>query len=140
LRTLFTKILLWFLLTVVVTFWGTFYVSSIFQNRPQDNVRFRFELSEARNLWETQGATGLTPFFARLKRITGVAAVLTDGSGRDVMTGRDWSREIRSAAVVGAGTMGGGIAMNYANAGIPVLLKEVTQEALDRGLATIRRN
>src|SRR5229473_1239919 len=48
--------------------------------------------------------------------------------------------EIRTAAVVGAGTMGGGIAMNYANAGIPVLLKEVTQEALDRGLATIRRN
>ncbi len=50
------------------------------------------------------------------------------------------TREIRLAAVVGAGTMGGGIAMNYANAGIPVLLKEVTQEALDRGLATIRRN
>src|SRR5882724_3694787 len=48
--------------------------------------------------------------------------------------------EIRSAAVVGAGTMGGGIAMNYANAGIPVLLKEVTQEALDRGVATIRKN
>jgi 3-hydroxyacyl-CoA dehydrogenase len=48
--------------------------------------------------------------------------------------------EIRSAAVVGAGTMGGGIAMNYANAGIPVLLKEVSQEALDRGFATIRRN
>ncbi len=50
------------------------------------------------------------------------------------------TREIRSAAVVGAGTMGGGIAMNYANAGIPVLLKEVTQDALDRGFATIRRN
>ena len=50
------------------------------------------------------------------------------------------TREIRTAAVVGAGTMGGGIAMNYANAGIPVLLKELTQEALDRGLATIRRN
>ena len=48
--------------------------------------------------------------------------------------------EIRTAAVVGAGTMGGGIAMNYANAGIPVLLKEVTQEALDRGLSTIRKN
>jgi 3-hydroxyacyl-CoA dehydrogenase len=48
--------------------------------------------------------------------------------------------QIRSAAVVGAGTMGGGIAMNFVNAGIPVLLKEVTQEALDRGLATIRRN
>jgi 3-hydroxyacyl-CoA dehydrogenase len=50
------------------------------------------------------------------------------------------TREIRSAAVVGAGTMGGGIAMNYANAGIPVLVKEVAQGALDRGLSTIRRN
>jgi len=48
--------------------------------------------------------------------------------------------EIRAAAVIGAGTMGGGIAMNYANAGIPVLLKETDQAALDRGLATIRRN
>ena len=48
--------------------------------------------------------------------------------------------DIRRAAVVGAGTMGGGIAMNYANAGIPVLLKEIDQAALDRGLATIRRN
>jgi len=48
--------------------------------------------------------------------------------------------EIRTAAVVGAGTMGGGIAMNYANAGIPVLLKETDQAALDRGLATIRKN
>ncbi len=48
--------------------------------------------------------------------------------------------EIKKAAVIGAGTMGGGIAMNYANAGIPVLLREATQEALDRGMATIRRN
>ena len=47
---------------------------------------------------------------------------------------------IRSAAVIGAGTMGGGIVMNYANAGIPVLLKETTQAALDGGLATIRKN
>ncbi|HYM12188.1 MAG TPA: 3-hydroxyacyl-CoA dehydrogenase NAD-binding domain-containing protein [Bryobacterales bacterium] len=47
---------------------------------------------------------------------------------------------IRRAAVVGAGTMGGGITMAYVNAGVPVLLREVTQEALDRGLATIRRN
>jgi 3-hydroxyacyl-CoA dehydrogenase len=47
---------------------------------------------------------------------------------------------INSAAVVGAGTMGGGIAMVLANVGIPVLLKEVDQTALDRGLATIRLN
>ena len=47
---------------------------------------------------------------------------------------------IRSAAVVGAGTMGGGIAMNFANAGIPVALLEVSPEALARGLAVIRKN
>jgi 3-hydroxyacyl-CoA dehydrogenase len=47
---------------------------------------------------------------------------------------------IGRAAIVGAGTMGGGITMTYANAGIPVLLKEVDQPALDRGLAAIRKN
>jgi 3-hydroxyacyl-CoA dehydrogenase len=47
---------------------------------------------------------------------------------------------IKSAAVVGAGTMGGGIAMVLANAGISVLLKEADQAALDRGLATIKSN
>ncbi|MBQ5965249.1 3-hydroxyacyl-CoA dehydrogenase NAD-binding domain-containing protein [Massilia sp. ZL223] len=49
-------------------------------------------------------------------------------------------RSIASAAVVGAGTMGGGIAMNFANAGIPVTILETKQEALDKGLATIRKN
>jgi 3-hydroxyacyl-CoA dehydrogenase len=47
---------------------------------------------------------------------------------------------IKRAAIIGAGTMGGGITMTYANAGIPVLLKEVDQPALDRGLETIRKN
>jgi len=47
---------------------------------------------------------------------------------------------VKSAAVVGAGTMGGGIAMVLANAGIPVLLKEADQAALARGLATIKSN
>jgi len=50
------------------------------------------------------------------------------------------TRAIRSAAVIGAGTMGGGIAMCFANAGIPVRVLEVKQEALDKGLATIRKN
>ena len=50
------------------------------------------------------------------------------------------TRPIAGAAVVGAGTMGGGIAMNFANAGIPVTILETTQAALDKGLATIRRN
>jgi 3-hydroxyacyl-CoA dehydrogenase len=47
---------------------------------------------------------------------------------------------VRSAAIVGAGTMGGGIAMNFANAGIPVQLLELSQEALDRGLGLIQKN
>ncbi len=47
---------------------------------------------------------------------------------------------VNSAAVVGAGTMGGGIAMVLANAGIPVLLKEADQPALDKGLANIKKN
>ena len=49
-------------------------------------------------------------------------------------------RAIRSVAVIGAGTMGGGISMNFLNAGIPVKMLEMKQEALDRGIATIRKN
>src|SRR5687768_14372430 len=49
-------------------------------------------------------------------------------------------RPIGSAAVIGAGTMGGGIAMCFANAGIPVTLVDTTQDALDRGLKKIRDN
>ena len=49
-------------------------------------------------------------------------------------------RAIKSAAIIGAGTMGGGIAMNFANAGIPVTLVEMKQEALERGLAAVRKN
>jgi len=49
-------------------------------------------------------------------------------------------RPIARVGVIGAGTMGGGITMNFLNAGLPVVLLETSQEALDRGLATIRRN
>src|SRR5258705_262455 len=50
------------------------------------------------------------------------------------------AKEIKKAAVIGAGTMGGGIAMNFANAGIPVTVVEVAQDVLDRGLAVVRKN
>ena len=49
-------------------------------------------------------------------------------------------REIKSVAVIGAGTMGGGISMNFLNAGIPVKILEMKQEALDKGLAIIEKN
>ena len=47
---------------------------------------------------------------------------------------------IKKVGVIGAGTMGGGISMNFINAGIPVTIVETAQAALDRGVATIRRN
>jgi 3-hydroxyacyl-CoA dehydrogenase len=50
------------------------------------------------------------------------------------------TRPIRSAAVIGAGTMGAGIAMCFANAGIPVALLDVTSEALDKGMAVIGKS
>ena len=49
-------------------------------------------------------------------------------------------RDIKSIAVIGAGTMGGGISMNFLNAGIPVKMLEMKQDALDRGIAIIRKN
>ncbi len=49
-------------------------------------------------------------------------------------------RAVKKLAVIGAGTMGGGIAMNFLNAGFPVVMLEMKQEALDRGVATIRKN
>ncbi|MDP9089893.1 MAG: 3-hydroxyacyl-CoA dehydrogenase NAD-binding domain-containing protein [Pseudomonadota bacterium] len=50
------------------------------------------------------------------------------------------TRPVRQVGIIGAGTMGGGIGMSFINAGIPVVLLEMSQEALDKGLATIRRN
>ncbi|MFN7156588.1 MAG: 3-hydroxyacyl-CoA dehydrogenase NAD-binding domain-containing protein [Acidovorax sp.] len=49
-------------------------------------------------------------------------------------------RDIQLVGVIGAGTMGGGISMNFLNAGIPVKILEMKQEALDRGVATIKKN
>ena len=63
------------------------------------------------------------------------SAMKVPGLGKSVPT-----YPIRRVAVVGAGTMGGGITMTFVNAGIPVLLKETDEIALNKGLATIRRN
>lgn len=50
------------------------------------------------------------------------------------------ARPVTKVAIIGAGTMGGGIAMNFVNVGIPVVILEMTQEALDKGIQTIRSN
>ncbi len=76
----------------------------------------------------TESAAQRYFFFAEREtaRVPGLAPVKADA--------------IRSVGVIGAGTMGGGIAMNFLNIGLPVTLVEQQQEALDRGVATIRRN
>jgi 3-hydroxyacyl-CoA dehydrogenase len=50
------------------------------------------------------------------------------------------TRDIKKVAVIGAGTMGGGIAMNFLNAGVPVVMIEMKQEALDKGTGIMRKN
>src|SRR5689334_2941385 len=62
-------------------------------------------------------------------------AAKVPGIGKEVQP-----REIKRAAVIGAGTMGGGISMNFANVGIPVTIVETSEEALKRGMATIEKN
>ncbi len=62
-------------------------------------------------------------------------AAKVDAIGRDVKP-----RDVRKVAVIGAGTMGGGIAMSFLNGAIPVTILEMNAEALDRGLGAIRRN
>ncbi|TWG93198.1 3-hydroxyacyl-CoA dehydrogenase [Mesorhizobium sp. J18] len=62
-------------------------------------------------------------------------AAKVEGVGKEVKP-----RDIRRAGVIGAGTMGGGIAMSFANGGIPVTILEMNREALDRGLGTIEKN
>jgi len=62
-------------------------------------------------------------------------------AGKIAGIGKDTPQtEIKSAGIIGAGTMGGGIAMNFLNVGLPVTIVETTQEALDRGLGVIRKN
>ena len=93
-----------------------------------DGVRFERELFVA--LMDSPESRAMRHVFAAER-----AAPKVVGIGDDVKL-----REIASIGMVGAGTMGGGIAMSFVNAGIAVVLLETKQEALDKGLATIRRN
>jgi 3-hydroxyacyl-CoA dehydrogenase len=79
----------------------------------------------------------LSPESAALRHVFQAerAASRVDGVPEDTAV-----RPIATVGVIGAGTMGGGITMSFINAGLPVVLLETKQDALDRGLATIRRN
>ncbi len=94
------------------------------------NDGLRFERDLFINLMWTPESRALRHIFAAERAASKIPDVPADTP----------KREVNSIAVIGAGTMGGGIAMNFLNAGIPVKMLEMKQEALDRGLATIRKN
>jgi 3-hydroxyacyl-CoA dehydrogenase len=89
-----------------------------------------FELSTFMSLMFTPESRALRHAFFAERATSKIADVPEDTP----------KRNIAQVAVIGAGTMGGGISMNFLNAGIPVVILEMKQEALDRGVATIRKN
>ena len=93
-----------------------------------DGVRFERSLFVA--LMDSPESRAMRHVFAAERAAPKIAGIADDVK----------LREVRSIGMVGAGTMGGGIAMSFVNAGIAVVLLETRQEALDKGLATIRRN
>ncbi|MEY3502602.1 MAG: hypothetical protein RL763_670, partial [Pseudomonadota bacterium] len=82
------------------------------------------------NLMWTPECRALRHLFVAQRATTKIADVPADTPVRD----------IKSVAVIGAGTMGGGISMNFLNAGIPVKILEMKQEALDKGIGIIEQN
>ncbi|MBI1943127.1 MAG: enoyl-CoA hydratase/isomerase family protein [Betaproteobacteria bacterium] len=93
------------------------------EGRREERERFKF-------LVESNESMALRHMFFAERQTTKIPDVPEDTP----------TREIRRAAVIGAGTMGGGIAMNFANAGIPVSLMDVTDEAVRKGFEKIRGN
>ena len=89
-----------------------------------------FESSTFMNLMVTSESRALRHLFAAERAASKIPDVPADTA----------QRAINSIAIVGAGTMGGGIAMHFLNAGIPVKMLEAKPEALERGVATIRKN
>jgi signal transduction histidine kinase len=106
---LFTKILIWFLLTVVVSLTASFYIWNAFvRNTPPRQFNgLTFELREARKAWETEGREGLKRQLEQIQDAMGGEQVLADASGHDLVTGKDWSDELRANASRGRGGRGG---------------------------------
>ena len=98
-------------------------------NKPIDEA-LRMEREAFLSLMSTPESRALRHIFAAERAASKIADVPDDTP----------LRPIRKVGIIGAGTMGGGIAMNFANAGIAVALLEMKQEALDKGLGTIRKN
>src|SRR5437763_9287791 len=98
-------------------------------SKPFDEGR-KFERERFAHLVQTTESAALRHAFFAERQTTKIPDVPEDTP----------ARPIKKAAVLGAGTMGGGIAMSFANAGIPVTMTDTTREALERGLGRIREN
>ena len=98
-------------------------------SKPIDEA-LRLERESFLSLMNTPESRALRHIFAAERAATKIADVPEDTA----------LRPIKKVGIIGAGTMGGGIAMNFANAGIAVVILEMKQEALDKGLGTIRKN
>ncbi len=97
--------------------------------RPFDEGR-KIERAGIEHLMNTTESKALRHMFFAERQTTKIPDVPEDTP----------AREVKKAAVIGAGTMGGGIAMNFANAGIPVTLIDMTEEAVNKGLKKIKDN
>jgi two-component system sensor histidine kinase CpxA len=102
-KSLFAKILLWFWFTLAVTVVGSAFISALNVNQNASDERapvarlVRFQLEEARSAYETGGRPGLQAFLDTLNRVYDARGILTDESGRDLLTNEDRSDLVRRA-------------------------------------------
>ena len=93
-NSLFAKIVLWFWATLVITTIGAAFVSGLSGSRPYIQRVVAFQLAEARAAYESGGQQGLEQFMHRFHAVFGGDGILTDASGRDLLTGADESGQL----------------------------------------------
>jgi hypothetical protein len=100
-NSLFTKILLWFWCSLAITVVGSAFISALNVNQNVTDAeapaarRMTFEMEEARAAYENGGRPALQAFMDNLLRIYGIHGILTDESGRDLLTGQNRTEMIR---------------------------------------------
>ncbi len=128
----------------------------VFANFRKANARKFRNMTAPENIIKCVEAAVSLPFDDGLKRESELSAELHSGPQAPAMRHSFFAEReaakipdvpddtatlpVNTVGIIGAGTMGGGIAMNFANVGIPVKIVETRQEALDRGLSVIRKN
>jgi 3-hydroxyacyl-CoA dehydrogenase len=128
----------------------------VFANFRKANARKFRNMTAPENIIKCVEAAVSLPFDDGLKRESELSAELHSGPQAPAMRHSFFAEReaakipdvpddtptlpVNTVGIIGAGTMGGGIAMNFANVGIPVKIVETKQEALDRGLSVIRKN